>query len=104
MKRFFSTLSKKTDKPAQISFSNRAFRALDTNSKGYLTKEELLRPIQYQGVETHGALQSLIHKVKTTNDYQFDAREFETMTTQYEFYKKVLSFDLVVPDFSRFHN
>jgi len=76
---------------------------LDADLKGYLTREEILAPIEYQGVTLHSSLQELIQVITSTDDsHKFNLQEFEGYTTHYEFYKKVLSFDLVIHDFDLF--
>lgn len=96
-----SALRKIIDSKKPIeSFSMRAFKALDTEMKGYLTKAEILDSIYYQGVSTHLALSELIHMVESKGvGHQFTYAEFDDLLTHFEFYKSVLSFDLVMHDF-----
>mmetsp|Transcript_36335 Transcript_36335/g.26958 ORF Transcript_36335/g.26958 Transcript_36335/m.26958 type:complete len:155 (+) Transcript_36335:67-531(+) len=92
------------NKKAQ-SFGERAWAALDTEAKGYLTSKEILEPIIYSGVENHGALQDLIHRVKASPpNHKFELHEFQHYTSHFEFFKKVLQFDLVLHDFDLFAN
>lgn len=45
----------------------------------------------------------MIEKIEGKEDaYEFSLKEFEEITTKYEFYKKVLSFDLIIPNFNSF--
>jgi len=51
----FSNIIKRMmdSKQKASTYAQKAFAALDTTSKGYLTKDEILEPIYYHGVETH---------------------------------------------------
>ncbi len=90
-------------KQKAISYAQRAFNALDTTCKGYLTKDEILEPIYYHGVETHQSLSGLLRIVGEKSDsYKFELEEFDRINCHFEFYKKVISADLVIPDFLLF--
>ena len=61
MKRYFSKIFKKpVDIPKQMSATIRIQNALDSEGVGYLSKRELLEPINYMGVYTHKGLLHLI--------------------------------------------
>mmetsp|Transcript_21665 Transcript_21665/g.20787 ORF Transcript_21665/g.20787 Transcript_21665/m.20787 type:complete len:107 (+) Transcript_21665:248-568(+) len=86
-----------------MTFSQRAFQALDSENKGYLTQEQILAPIMYQGVHKHLGLKQLIHSVESREaNYKFDEPAFSNITNHYEFFKKVLQANLIIHDFNKF--
>ena len=71
-------ISKVPGKDAPTSWAGRAFKALDSENRGYLFKHELLNQIKKGGVYTHHQLQTLINalEVKSPKD-PIDFQEFE---------------------------
>ena len=71
-------ITKVPGKDAPTSWAGRAFKALDSENRGYLFKHELLNQIKKGGVYTHHQLQTLINalEVKSPKD-PIDFQEFE---------------------------
>lgn len=88
------------------SWSMKAFKALDTEAKGYLVRDEILSLIDNQGVDHHHSLLDLItHLGQLDAEHKIDYDEFCKLTHGLFFLKRVLEWDLTIPHFDRFrHN
>jgi hypothetical protein len=92
-------------KDTPTSWAGRAFKALDSDNRGYLFKNELLEQIKKGGVYSHHQLQTLINALecKAPKD-PIDFQEFEYLLHGQNFIKRVLENNLVIPMYPAFHN
>lgn len=85
------------------SWTAKAFRAIDTEAKGYLLKDEILDLLINQGVHCHHSLDPLIKALDEKKpDEQIDFNEFSHLTHGLFFIKRVLEWDLTIPHFYKF--
>ena len=91
---------------AQIeSWDNRAFKALDTEAKGYLTRDEILDLLVNQGVYNHHSLAELIRNLEAKDPKdQILFEEFKKLVHGLFFLKRVLEWDLTIPHFDKFRS
>jgi len=94
-----------TPQTIPTTWSGRAFRALDSENRGFLFKHELLNHIKKGGVYSHHQLQTLINalEVKAPKD-PIDFQEFEQLLGGQNFIKRVLENQLIFPQYPAFHN
>ena len=87
------------------SWTGRAFRALDTECRGHLYKDEMLDLIQAEGVYSHHNLSQLI-KILEAKDAKepISYKEFEDLTNGLIFLKRVYEYGLMIPQYEAFHN
>jgi Ca2+-binding EF-hand superfamily protein len=84
-------ISKSSSNASELgTFSFNAFRALDTENKGYLTQEEILQPLQLLGVIDHYLLKNLVKRVREKKMNKFSFIEFDEFIGQTEFLRKVI--------------
>ena len=94
-----------TGKEGQTSLAGRAFKALDSENRGYLYKHELLNHIQKGGVYSHHQLQTLINALECKSPKDpIDFQEFEYLLHGQNFIKRVLENNLVIPQYPGFHS
>ena len=94
-----------TPKEPPMSWAGRAFKALDSENRGFLYKNELLDHIKKGGVYSHHQLQTLINalEVKSPKD-PILFQEFEYLLHGQNFIKRVLENNLVIPQYPSVHN
>jgi Ca2+-binding EF-hand superfamily protein len=85
-------------KGTATSWAGRAFKALDSDNRGFLFKHELLDHIKKGGVYSHHQLQTLINALecKAPKD-PIDFQEFEYLLHGQNFIKRVLENHLSIP-------
>lgn len=81
-----------------MKWSIRAFQALDSDSRGFLYKDELLDHIKTSGTITTHQLRELVSSLeeKTSKDKIY-LEEFEELIKGRNFIKTVLENNLVIP-------
>jgi Ca2+-binding EF-hand superfamily protein len=81
-----------------LKWSIRAFQALDSDSRGFLYKDELLDHIKSSGTITTHQLRELVSSLeeKTSKDKIY-LEEFEELIKGRNFIKAVLENNLVIP-------
>jgi Ca2+-binding EF-hand superfamily protein len=81
-----------------LKWSIRAFQALDSDSRGFLYKDELLDHIKASGTITTHQLRDLVSilEEKTSKDKIY-LEEFEELIKGRNFIKTVLENNLVIP-------
>lgn len=81
-----------------MKWSIRAFQALDSDSRGFLYKDELLDHIKTSGTITTHQLRELVSSLeeKTSKDKIY-LEEFEELIKGRNFIKAVLENNLVIP-------
>jgi Ca2+-binding EF-hand superfamily protein len=81
-----------------LKWSIRAFQALDSDSRGFLFKDELLDHIKASGTITTHQLRDLVSilEEKTSKDKIY-LEEFEELIKGRNFIKTVLENNLVIP-------
>jgi Ca2+-binding EF-hand superfamily protein len=81
-----------------LKWSIRAFQALDSDSRGFLYKDELLDHIKTSGTITTHQLRELVSSLeeKTSKDKIY-LEEFEELIKGRNFIKAVLENNLVIP-------
>lgn len=89
-------------KSVEDPWTLRAFKALDTHHKGYLLAPEILNVIKLEGVYTHHSLSDVIQDLEAKGDEQITFDDFKDWTQSLHFLKKVLEWDLTIPNFQEF--
>jgi hypothetical protein len=81
-----------------LKWSIRAFQALDSDSRGFLYKDELLDHIKSSGTITTHQLRDMVSSLeeKTSKDKIY-LEEFEELIKGRNFIKTVLENNLVIP-------
>jgi Ca2+-binding EF-hand superfamily protein len=81
-----------------LKWSIRAFQALDSDSRGFLYKDELLDHIKSSGTITTHQLRDMVSSLeeKTSKDKIY-LEEFEELIKGRNFIKAVLENNLVIP-------
>lgn len=81
-----------------MKWSIRAFQALDSDSRGFLYKDELLDHIKTSGTITTHQLRELVSSLeeKTSKDKIY-LEEFEELIKGRNFIKAVLENNLIIP-------
>ena len=88
--------------PGGRSWAERAFRALDTDSRGSLHAEELLNQIKASGTYTNKQLAQLVGQLEA-KEAGITIAEFEELISGRNFVKKVLEQNLIIPNYQVFH-
>ena len=85
------------------SWDLRAFKAFDTEAKGYLYRDEILELLINQGVYNHHSLSVLIKNLEAKDSHdEISFEEFKKLVHGLFFLKRVLEWDLTIPHFDRF--
>lgn len=84
--------------PGGRSWAERAFRALDTDSRGSLHAEELLNQIKASGTYTNKQLAQLVGQLEA-KEAGITIAEFKELISGRNFVKKVLEQNLMIPKF-----
>lgn len=87
------------------SLTARTFKALDSENKGYLLKNEILSMIDVSGVTTHQSLAEFIQVLDAKrDDDHIEYEEFYRLSSHLIFIRKVFDWDLVIPHFQKIKN
>ena len=84
------------------SWAERAFRALDTESRGFIFPDELIKQIKQSGSYTNNQLAQLILDLEGISG-SISFEKFEVLIHGKNFIKKVLEHNLVIPNYKIFH-
>ena len=85
------------------TWTARTFRALDSQAKGYLVRDEILSLINNQGVHGHHSIAELIKVLEAKQpDEQITYKEMVELTHGLNFLKRVFEWDLTLPHFDSF--
>lgn len=83
-----------------MKWSTRAFKALDTENRGYILKDELLDHIKASGTYTNKQLKIVVKMLKARNPRDpIHLKEFEQIIAGHNFVKNVLENNLIIPQF-----
>ena len=81
------------------------FRALDSEGRGYLIRDEIVDHIDASGTRFHGQIESLVQTLESKRRHYNDPihfQEFEQLLAGRTFTKKIFENSLIIPQFQMF--